>query len=151
MTVTLRPEQPSDEPFIRNLVLETVAIELGAEAWPEPMRSDLLQMQYAARRHARLDAGQSFIVQAGGAASGWVVLAPMEDGVHLVEIMILPALRGKGIGSAAIREVFSTATGPVRLTVNRMNHGAIRLYERLGFRRTGEDEVQFFMERPPSA
>lgn len=151
MTVSLRPEQPSDELFIRDLVFETIAIELGASEWPEPMRSNLLQMQYAARRHARLRQGQSFIVESDGNAAGWVVLASLPDGMQLVEIMILPALRGQGIGSEAIRTILSTATGSVRLSVNRMNPGAIRLYKRLGFRKSGEDDVQFFMEHPLNA
>ena len=107
-------------------------------------------MQYSARRHARLRAGQSFIVQADGTDVGWVVLAELPDAIQLVEIMVLPELRGKGIGSEAIRGIPAEGKGPLRLTVNRMNPGAIRLYERLGFRRAGEDDVHFFMERSAS-
>ena len=150
VNVSLRPEQPSDGLFIRNLVLETVAIELEAAAWPEPMRTNLLEMQYAARRHARLQSGESFIVESDGASAGWVILRALPDHTHLIEIMIVPAQRGKGIGSTAIRGILSAAASPVRLTVHRMNPGAIRLYERLGFRRTGEDDVQFFMEYQPN-
>jgi ribosomal protein S18 acetylase RimI-like enzyme len=35
---------------------------------------------------------------------------------------------------------------PARLHVNAANAGAIRLYERLGFRRIGGDEVNYLME-----
>jgi ribosomal protein S18 acetylase RimI-like enzyme len=107
-------------------------------------------VQYSARRHARLRAGQSFIAQADGTDAGWVVLAELPDAIQLVEVMLLPELRGKGIGSEVIRGIAAEAKGPLRLTVSRMNPGAIRLYERLGFRRTGEDDVHFFMERSAS-
>jgi ribosomal protein S18 acetylase RimI-like enzyme len=36
---------------------------------------------------------------------------------------------------------------PVRLHVNILNRGAVRLYERLGFRTIEDDEVQYLMER----
>jgi ribosomal protein S18 acetylase RimI-like enzyme len=58
-------------------------------------------------------------------------------------------MRGMGIGAAAIQVILSSAADagkPVRLSVNPMNQGAIRLYERLGFRKIGEDEIQHFME-----
>jgi len=39
MTFSLRPEAPGDESFLRGLVTATVAEELGAANWPEPMPS----------------------------------------------------------------------------------------------------------------
>ena len=48
--MTLRPECSQDESFVRNLILETIADELGASAWLEPMRSHLLGVQYGVRR-----------------------------------------------------------------------------------------------------
>ena len=52
MILSLRDEEPGDEGFVRRLVIETVADELGADAWPEPLRSQLLEMQFASRRDA---------------------------------------------------------------------------------------------------
>ncbi len=148
MITTLRPECPSDELFLRRLILETVAAELGASHWPEPMRSQLLEVQYRARRQARA-AGESFIIEAeenGTVDAGWLVLTRTPEETRIVDIMTLPALRGRGIGSAAICCVLDAADHPVRLSVNALNHDAIRLYERLGFRRVGQDEVQYVME-----
>lgn len=150
MTVTLRPECPDDEPFIRGLVLETVATELGASAWPEPMRSQLLGVQYAGRRQSHglnFPAAASRIIQADGANAGWILVNTAPDEVRIVDIMVLPALRGRGIATAVLRGIVApTATVPVRLNVYITNHPAIRLYERLGFRRTGGDEAQHYME-----
>jgi len=152
MAVSLRPESPSDEGFLRHLIVETVAEELGAAAWPEPMRSHLLGVQYAGRRQSRrvdFPEAASHVIQADGENAGWVVVASMPREVHIVDIMIVAEKRGRGIATSAVREILSTAAGagkPVRLSVNAANRGAIRLYERLGFRKIGRDEVQYFME-----
>jgi ribosomal protein S18 acetylase RimI-like enzyme len=146
MTIKLRPESPQDEPFIRRVLLETIAAELGASEWPEPMRSHLLGIQYTGRRHAEA-AGK--VIEADGVDAGWVLVNTTPDEMRLVEIMIVPELRGRGIGTATLGEILSTSAAlekPVRLNVNKMNHGAIRLYERMGFRKIGGDEVQYLME-----
>jgi ribosomal protein S18 acetylase RimI-like enzyme len=152
VTVTLRPESPSDEDFIRRLILQTIAEELGASAWPEPMRSHLLGVQHTARRQshrANNPEAASHVIQADGVDAGWAVLNTMPHEVRLAEIMILPEMRRRGIGTAAIDEILSTAARagkPVRLNVNVTNHGAIRLYERLGFRQIEQNAVQYLME-----
>ena len=151
MNVTLRPESSADQAFLRRLIVETVTLELGAEAWPEPMRSHLIGIQYTARLHSRrveYPGAVSHIVQADGADAGWAVVHTTQDEVRLVDIMVLPELRGKGIGAAAIAQICATAADrPVRLEVNLMNSGARRLYERFGFRVTGQDDVQYLMEK----
>jgi len=152
MTITLRPETSQDETFIRRLILETIGIELGASAWPEPMRSHLLGIQYEGRRRSYrvgYPETESSVVQADGEEAGWIAVAAMPNEVYLAEIMVLPELRGRGIGTAAIRGILATARDadkPVRLKVNATNGAAIRLYERLGFRRIESDGVQDVME-----
>jgi ribosomal protein S18 acetylase RimI-like enzyme len=152
MTISLRPEETGDEPFLRRLVTTTITQELDADSWPEPMRSHLLGIQYSARRQSirdRFPAGESGIVLVDGSEAGWLYTARLEDEVRLVEIMIQPEHRGRGVGSALIRRVIEAAGArPVRLSVNVMNIRAAQLYERLGFRRIGGDEVQLLMEHP---
>jgi ribosomal protein S18 acetylase RimI-like enzyme len=66
--------------------------------------------------------------------------------------MVLTALRGKGIGTFVIRGILADAAQkqiPARLNVNKTNHAAIRLYERLGFRPIDGNEVQQVMECLP--
>jgi ribosomal protein S18 acetylase RimI-like enzyme len=157
MKLTLRPTSEQDEGFLRHLIIETAAAELGASAWPEPLRSQILDMEYARRRHANRTNDpevQSSVIQVDGVDAGWIVLVTMPDHLYLSEIMILPELRGGGIGTVAIGQVLSKAGEagkPVRLRVNVMNPRAARLYERVGFRRIDGDEVQHVMEcRPPT-
>jgi ribosomal protein S18 acetylase RimI-like enzyme len=156
MTVTLRPESPgADDAFMRRLVLETIAVELGANSWPEPLRTQILDLQYHTRRQgpgAVFPEGQSRIILLDGEPVGWLHTATLEDKIWLAEVMVLPEFRGRGAGRAAVGEVLADAarTGkPVSLSVNTTNAGAIRLYKRLGFRRIGGTEVQHEMEARP--
>jgi ribosomal protein S18 acetylase RimI-like enzyme len=157
MTVMLRPESGPDEPFLRRLIVETIAGELGALQWPEPMRSHLLGIQYTARRQSHrtnFPEGASYIIDADGTDAGWIVVTALPQQIQLVEIMVLQELRGRGIGTAAIRQVLASAAAaakPVRLSVNVTNHAAIGLYQRLGFHRIDGDEVQHIMECPSQA
>ncbi|MGA7234091.1 MAG: GNAT family N-acetyltransferase [Bryobacteraceae bacterium] len=155
MNVRLRLESASDELFVRRLIVETIAHELGAAAWPEPMRSHLLGIQYNGRRQSncsKFPESASYIVEADAEDSGWLVTTTLPDEIRLVEIMVLTVLRGNGIGTSVIRGILADAAQkqiPVRLNVNKTNRAAIRLYERLGFRAIDSNEVQQVMECPP--
>jgi len=152
MIVSSRPETAEDEPFLRRLIMQTITEQLMASSWPEPMREHLLGIQYTARRaaHADLPGRESRIISVDGEDVGWLVVADLEDEVRLVEIMVLSEHRGKGIGSASIDEVLAAAARagkPARLNVDVLNSRAIALYQRLGFARIGDNEVQQVMER----
>jgi ribosomal protein S18 acetylase RimI-like enzyme len=153
MQVARRRETPQDGAFLRRLIIDSVARELGAEAWPEPMRGHLLGIQYEGRRQShRTDYpdAASEVIEADGKDAGWLVVTTMPHEVRLVEIIVAAEFRGQGIGSAVIGDVLAAAESagkPVRLHVNVTNSGAIRFYERLGFHRIGGDEVQHLMEK----
>lgn len=155
MTVSRRPENPDDEPFLRRLIMETVARQLGMEAWPQDLREHLLDIQYRSRRasvKAQFPHGSSHIILVDGEEAGWLFLADLEDQIRIVEIMILVRHRGKGIGSAVIGEALAAASRagkPVRLGVDAMNENAIRFYRRLGFQQTSGDSIQWQMEHTP--
>jgi ribosomal protein S18 acetylase RimI-like enzyme len=161
MTVSTRLECADDEPFLRRLIIATIAEELMASLWPEAIRENLLDMQVRARRNSiRLNypQGESRIVLVDGADAGWFFVSTRADDtphdeIRLVEIMLLPEHRGKGVGSGLIRDLSSKASRahlPLRLSVDVRNAGAFRLYERLGFRRVGGDETRHFMEVAPA-
>jgi ribosomal protein S18 acetylase RimI-like enzyme len=153
MTVSQRPTTPEDETFVRQLILDTVTEELMAWSWPEPMRSHLLEIQYFSRRggiRARFPEAEDVLVD--GEPAGWHVLAELPDEIRWIEIMIRPERRRQGVATAVLAESMAEADRtrkPGRFSVNVTNEPAIRLYERLGFRRTGGDEAQHFMEYTP--
>src|SRR4051812_28055891 len=153
MIVSSRAETHADEEFVRRLVIEYSAAELAAESWPQTMRDHLLGVQYTARRagaRERYPVLDSRIVLADAKPVGWLVVANEGEAFEVIDVILLAAYRRHGIGSAVLRQILAEADHlgrPVRLSV-RHNSPAIRLYERLGFRRCGGDELQDYMERP---
>ena len=150
--ITGRFETPQDEPFLRRLIMGTVEGQLGAATWPAGLRETILNLQYQARRQAirsRFPNGESRIILADGCQAGWLYIAELPEEIRLVEIMVLDEYRRQGIATAVLRDLVAGARAarkPVRLSVDAGNAGAMRLYERTGFRPTGSDEVQHFME-----
>ena len=63
-----------------------------------------------------------------------LVMFPTQDGrLFLHKIMVHPASRGGGIGTALMRAALARATAPVLLTVDPANEPAVRLYGSFGF------------------
>ena len=151
--MTHRAATAGDEPFVHRLIVEMVTADLGTAAWPEALRAPLLEIQYRGRISGVRDQfpdAEEEILLADGEPVGWAVIARREEEIRLVEIAVLSAARGKGVGRARLEELLAEADGagkPVRLKVTAGNR-ALSLYRRLGFRQTGNDEVRLWMERP---
>lgn len=67
--------------------------------------------------------------------------------IHINNVAVRPALRGRGLGTALLRDVLdgAAALGAARATleVRASNEGARRLYERLGFRVEGTRRLYY--------
>ncbi len=152
MIISTRPEAIHDEEFLQQLLLDVIAEELQAESWPLQLRQSVLGVQCKIRRDGIRSVypnGSSEIILADEVPVGWLVIDHSPDVIRLVEIMIVGASRGKGIGATLIRSVIAQgvqAGRPIRLNVHNTNLAAMRLYERLGFRSLGRDDVNTLME-----
>lgn len=105
---------------------------------------------------ARLDGGARFVADLADRTVGYVGVLVAEDAggvgdaadpadpaaVDLVSMWVRPDARGAGVGTALVRAVLAWAreqgAGRVRLWVTETNVHACRLYEGLGFVRTGQ-------------
>ena len=83
-----------------------------------------------------------FILESGGIPAGYALMSrtfSQEAGgmvVWIEELYILPRYRGRGLAGEFFNELFALyPAARYRLEVEWENKGAIRLYERLGFRR----------------
>ncbi|MGW5865100.1 GNAT family N-acetyltransferase [Streptomyces sp. NPDC055239] len=140
----LRAAEPSDvEPIVelRAIVMRPDLERLG--------RFDEVRVRQ--RLRDAFTARHTSIVVADGAFAGCVALRPGEDAHWLEHFYLDPALHGRGLGSAVLRELLdrTDAEGTdVRLNVLQ-GSAARRLYERHGFSVESEDPVDVFMVRRP--
>jgi ribosomal protein S18 acetylase RimI-like enzyme len=137
--VIRRPETAADAGFL--FALFCVSRPPGADfaGLDAAMRDTLLRQQYAgqtATYRARYPQALFDIVHCDDAPIGRIVFDRGVAAFTLVDIALLPAWRGRGIGMALIAALCGAAREagrPVRLSVSLGNPDARRLYQRLGF------------------
>ena len=161
--IRLRPMVADDYPFLRALYAEVRADELAITGWSDEQKAMFCNMQFDAQdRHYREHyPGATFEVierlDAAGTATaiGRVYWAPLPDAKQdvLMEISIIAAARGKGIGTALIGEGLTRAAAlgrSVSLHVE-PNNPAHHLYTSLGFVRINNTGVYDEMRwQPPT-
>jgi ribosomal protein S18 acetylase RimI-like enzyme len=149
---SLRSVVPQDESFLLALFESVRGPEL------EPLGADaghLLEMQFRAQRShyaATHPKAAEQIVLLATRPVGRLWVDRSGDPWRLLDISLMQDARGAGIGTALLRDLLAEAEGAdigVALEVAGTNVGALRLYERLGFRRISEDGVYVSMERSP--
>jgi ribosomal protein S18 acetylase RimI-like enzyme len=136
----LRPEEASDEAFCRRL-----------------FASAFLRMQFDAQQRghrAQFPRAERSLVLAKGEAIGRMVVDRSGEAMHLVDVALLPEQRGQGQGAQLLGRLIDEARAAGRalhLSVLRSNPAA-RLYTRLGFARSGGDDLYDVMIwSPPGA
>jgi GNAT superfamily N-acetyltransferase len=138
---TLRPAQPEDFDYCARLYfagMEKIIKELDLN----------MDVQVADLRQ-RWDVTQVRIITLAGTDIGWLQSFENDDALFLGQLFVDSALQRHGIGAGVVKALIeeAAATGrAVTLGVVKTNP-ALRLYERLGFRTTHEDERKFYMRR----
>jgi ribosomal protein S18 acetylase RimI-like enzyme len=154
MPITLRSAEPDDEPFLYELYASTRAEELAAWGWNEAQQQAFLNLQFRGQRahYAEYPNPDHKIILEDERTIGRLFLSRLQDEIRLVDIALLPAFRGRGIGTALIQGLFEEAARDgkaVRLHVEKFNR-AQHLYQRLGFHIIGDAQSHYFMEWKPS-
>jgi ribosomal protein S18 acetylase RimI-like enzyme len=154
-TIQLRDEQSGDEPLLFELYASTREEELALTGWDNATRQAFLTMQFRAMRQgyrSMFPQGQFSIILVDSSPVGRVVIDHSPQELHVVDIVIRAAHRGRGIGGLVMKDLMAEAakTGkPVGLQVLKQSR-AIAFYQRLGFSRMGATELYDQMEwRPP--
>lgn len=137
--IGLRAATDADIGWLRTLFRQLRAHEFAPMGWPPQALAAFLDQQFAMQhlhytRH--YERGEFLVVERDGAPVGRLYLQRSAPEHLLIDITLDPHARGTGIGSALIRwaqdEAHARGRG-MRLHVEHGNHGARRLYERLGF------------------
>jgi GNAT superfamily N-acetyltransferase len=155
VTFELRPVEPGDEDFLRRVYASTRADELALVPWDQAQKDAFLRWQFDAQDqwYTQQYAGASRdIVLVAGEAAGRLYVHRTENEILIVDISLLAEHRGRGVGTALLREVLAEGevTGRrVTVHVERFNR-ALVLYRRLGFTLVEDQGVHLLLERPPA-
>ncbi|MCP3163231.1 GNAT family N-acetyltransferase [Myxococcus qinghaiensis] len=154
-----RPISPSDSDFLFALYASTREGELAAWGWTPAQAEVFLRMQWLARGRdwsARYPTAEDRVVLVDGQPAGRLLVARGEKEWRLVDIALLPAHRGGGLGTQLVHELLEAA-GEARMCVRlHVLHDspARKLYSRLGFQGepgAREDSPYVAMEWTPAS
>jgi len=153
--IELRPERNDDEPLLYALYASTREEEMALTGWDERTRAQFLQMQFHAQRtgYGGMFPGAQFdIVSVDGVSAGRIVVNRTAEEIRIVDLVLAPEFRARGIGTWLLRSIIGEAADshrPLRLHVVRGNR-ALRFYQRLGFVPIAESPSHVEMERKVS-
>lgn len=138
---SIRPAGPADVEFLADVTLAATRAHgpLAAD-FDEPVwRQGFVEWT---RESIGDPETELSVVEVDGRGAGRLRVSRTAGAVELNGIQLHPDVQNRGIGTAIINALQSEATRrgvPLRLKVGRDNPDARRLYDRLGFTKTGED------------
>lgn len=150
-TISLRPVEPADEPFLIELYADTRAEEMALVPWSEEQKSAFVLHQFKAQQqhYQKIYPGASHdIIRSDDRKVGRLYVARLDKEIRIVDLTVLPTDRNSGIGTHLLRRLIEEAgqaAKPLRIYVEGFNP-SIRLFERLGFVRTEEQGIHMLME-----
>ncbi|MFF2886631.1 GNAT family N-acetyltransferase [Paenibacillus sp. NPDC057967] len=136
----------NDQSFQYEVYASTRLEEMKLMGWDEIQQDAFLRMQFMMqqRSYAARYPDESYqIIVYDGVKVGHLLVAREDTTIRLVDLAILPHYRSNGIGTFVINNLMQEALATGRTTmlhVMRSNR-AIRLYERLGFTKSAENEM----------
>lgn len=118
---------------------------------PQEFILSLLKQQYSLQQHSyktEAPAAVTYWLGVAGQAAGKLMLNTTASEILIMDLAFVNAWRGKGFGSAvlnAVKQHAAQAGLNVRLSVDKNNNNAQRLYLRHGFVVAGSSESHDFM------
>jgi GNAT superfamily N-acetyltransferase len=150
-SLSLREATPEDEPFLLEVYASTRLDELEGFGWSDEQKHAFIKMQFLARErcYPRVD---NRIILFNGRPVGRLQVERSDTSILLRDIEILTEFRNMRIGSRLIKDLMNEAASagkPIELHVMALSP-AVRLYERLGFVKTGGDATYLEMKWVPA-
>jgi len=143
MQIVLRPAVSQDFEYCKRLyftgmkkIIEELGLDMAAQAASFLQNWDLAEVR---------------IIAVGNSDVGWLQSSVRDDGLFVAQLFVDDPFQGQGIGTEVMNRLIGEASRlnqGVRLAVVKTNP-ALRLYERLGFHITHEDDRKFYMKRNP--
>jgi ribosomal protein S18 acetylase RimI-like enzyme len=145
MQITLRPARTQDFDFCEALYFA------GMENIIRELNLDRVAQSASFRQLWELT--QVRIIVVDGADVGWLQSTKQGDSLFLAQLFVSASFQRRGIGTEVMHRLIAEAARArqaVTLGVVKINP-ALRLYERMGFRITHEDDRKLYMRRDPDA
>ena len=146
-----RAVEPQDRDFLREVFGSTRESELANADFNEQQREVFLDMQFHIQDthyHNVYPHASYEVIEVNGRPAGRLYVDRGREDIRVVDIALLPAYCGKGIGSnllSALLEEGRQSACTVSIHVEH-NNPALRLYKRLGFKKKDDTGVYFLME-----
>jgi ribosomal protein S18 acetylase RimI-like enzyme len=154
--IAFRPATEEDNDFLVTLYGSTREEELALTQWDADQREAFVRMQFAAQQshyRTRRPAGREELILIGGETVGRLYSDLSGDTDHLLDLCLLPAYRGRGIGSRILRGILAKAAARGRrltIYVESFNR-SLGFFERHGFTRTSETGMHCLLEWRPES
>ena len=145
MQIELRPASAQDFEYCKRLYfagMKTVIEELNLDMAAQGVSFRERWAQQLVR-----------IIAVRSSDVGWLQSTMQDDGLFVAQLFVDGPFQRRGIGTEVMNRLIGEAARlnqPVRLAVVKINP-AVRLYERLGFHTTHDDDRKFYMKRDPDS
>jgi RimJ/RimL family protein N-acetyltransferase len=155
IAVTLRPAQPEDEDFLVAVYGSTREEELAMTQWDAAQRAAFVRFQFAAQQHfyqTEYPRAEHQIILAGDQAVGRLYVDHREEEIRILDLTLLTAERGRGIGTPLIKQLMDEAAAAAKpLTIHLETFNRSRsLFARLGFAPVGDNGMHTLFEWRPA-
>jgi ribosomal protein S18 acetylase RimI-like enzyme len=153
---TLRPATPEDEEFLHQVYASTREEELAVVPWSPAEKDAFLRMQTRAQRVHYASAypqDRYQVIEHHNQRVGRLLVHQDARRLHVVDVAVLTAFRGRGVGSAVLTDLQVTAARagiPVTMSTE-ANNPARRLYDRMGFVVVEEHDLHVLLRWTPVA
>jgi GNAT superfamily N-acetyltransferase len=152
--LALRHASAADAAFCRALYAST-RDDLRRLPLPPALLDDLVAMQQRLQEEGQrthFPDAEILILEHGGVPAGRAVVDTSGRTWRLVDLALLPAMRGRGLAGAvlaALQQRAAASNAGIGLAVMRSNALALHVYERGGFRIVASDALQHEMAWVP--
>lgn len=156
-TVSFRIIENEDRAFLFDLYKSTRADEMAHAIMSEGDKEHFLEGQFAFQSEGyatQFIGAVHRIIQLDGTDIGRLIVLRTDELCRVIDLSILPAYRGRGIGSDILGSLINEAHGgkvPLRLKVESGNR-ATTFYARLGFRTVAREghhlELEWYRPHP---
>jgi RimJ/RimL family protein N-acetyltransferase len=149
--ITFRPEAEQDTDFVLRLYASTRQTEMDSVPWSAEEKERFVLQQFEAQRlHYRTYYSDSelLIILLDGRPVGRLYLHRTGNDLLIIDISLMPEVRGQGLGGMLLREIQDRAAAAgevVSIHVEQFNP-ALHLYQRLGFVKVKSYGVYDLME-----